>query len=150
MGGFLDHEPHHLSGGQKQRVAIAGALALRPNLLIMDEATSMLDPQGREEVIQIVYELKKSTGLTVISITHDLEEALLADRIFVMNQGKMLRTGTPEEIFAHGDELESIGLDLPFAMKMSKLIRGNGLELKGEHMMEEELVNDLWTSHFSK
>lgn len=150
MGGFLDHEPHHLSGGQKQRVAIAGALALRPNLLIMDEATSMLDPQGREEVIRIVYELKKSRGLTVISITHDLEEALLADRIFVMNKGEMLLAGTPEEIFAHGDELESIGLDLPFAMKMSKLIRDKGLDLNGEHMTEEELVNELWTSHFSK
>lgn len=150
MGGFLDHEPHHLSGGQKQRVAIAAALALRPNLLILDEATSMLDPQGREEVIQIVYELKKSTGLTVISITHDLEEALLADRIIVMNQGKMLREGTPDEIFAYGDELEEIGLDLPFAMRMSKLVESNGLALTGEHMTEEELVNDLWTSHFSK
>ena len=150
MGEFLDHEPHHLSGGQKQRVAIAGALALRPNLLIMDEATSMLDPQGREEVIRIVQELKKSTGLTVISITHDLEEALLADRIFVMNKGEMLRSGTPEEIFSHGDELESIGLDLPFAMKMSALIRDKGLDLNGEHMTEEELVNELWTSHFNK
>ena len=150
MGKFLDHEPHHLSGGQKQRVAIAGALALRPNLLIMDEATSMLDPQGREEVIRIVQELKKSTGLTVISITHDLEEALLADRIFVMNKGEMLRSGTPEEIFSHGDELESIGLDLPFAMKMSALIRDKGLDLIGEHMTEEELVNELWTSHFNK
>ena len=150
MAGYLDHEPHHLSGGQKQRVAIAGALALRPNLLIMDEATSMLDPQGREEVIRIVQELKKSTGLTVISITHDLEEALLADRIFVMNKGEMLRTGTPEEIFSHGDELESIGLDLPFAMKMSALIRDKGVELIGEHMTEEELVNELWTSHFNK
>ncbi len=150
MGSFLDHEPHHLSGGQKQRVAIAGALALRPKLLIMDEATSMLDPQGREEVIDIVYELKKSTGLTVISITHDLEEALLADRIIVMNKGKMLRTGTPEEIFAHGAELEAIGLDLPFAMKLSQLMRDKGLDLNGTHMTEEELVNELWTSHFNK
>lgn len=150
MDGFLNHEPHHLSGGQKQRVAIAGALALRPNLLIMDEATSMLDPQGREEVIRIVHELKKATGLTVLSITHDLEEALLADRIMVMNKGKMLRMGTPEEIFAHGEELEAIGLDLPFAMKMSNLIRREGVALVGEHMTEEELVNELWTSHFSK
>ncbi len=150
MAEFLDHEPHHLSGGQKQRVAIAGALALQPRLLLMDEATSMLDPQGRAEVIRIVHDLKKDTGLTVISITHDLEEALLADRIFVMNKGKLLRTGTPEEVFAHGDELETIGLDLPFAMKMSNLLRENGLGLKGEHMTEEELVNELWTSHFNK
>ena len=150
MGEFLDHEPHHLSGGQKQRVAIAGALALRPDLLIMDEATSMLDPQGRDEVIQIVRELKRTSGLTVISITHDLEEALLADRIFVMNKGQILRVGTPEEIFARGEELESIGLDLPFAMRVSGLLRSNGIELKGQHMTVEELVNELWTSHFSK
>lgn len=150
MSDFLDHEPHHLSGGQKQRVAIAGALALKPRLLLMDEATSMLDPQGRAEVIQIVHDLKQKTGLTVISITHDLEEALLADRILVMNNGKLLRTGTPEEVFAQGRELESIGLDLPFAMKMSNLLRENGLKLEGEHMTEEELVNELWTSHFNK
>jgi energy-coupling factor transport system ATP-binding protein len=150
MSDFLDHEPHHLSGGQKQRVAIAGALALHPKLLIMDEATSMLDPQGRNEVIGIVEELKRKTGLTVISITHDLEEALLADRIIVMNRGKMLTTGTPEQIFARGDELEAIGLDLPFAMKVSSLLREFGMELNGEHMTEEELVNELWTSHFSK
>lgn len=147
---FLDYEPHHLSGGQKQRVAIAGALALRPDLLIMDEATSMLDPQGRDEVIQIVQDLKKTTGLTVISITHDLEEALLADRIFVMNKGQILRVGTPEEIFSRGDELESIGLDLPFAMRVTDLLRSNGMKLKGQHMTVEELVNELWTSHFMK
>ncbi|MEK5036655.1 energy-coupling factor ABC transporter ATP-binding protein [Sporosarcina sp. FSL K6-3457] len=150
MSDFLNHEPHHLSGGQKQRVAIAGALALQPRLLIMDEATSMLDPQGRDEVIRIVEELKRKTGLTVISITHDLEEALLADRIIVMNKGQVLTVGTPEQIFARGDELEEIGLDLPFALKVSNLLREFGLEFVGEHMTEEELVNELWTSHFSK
>ena len=150
MSDFLDHEPHHLSGGQKQRVAIAGALALHPKLLIMDEATSMLDPQGRNEVIHLVEELKRKTGLTGISITHDLEEALLADRIIVMNKGKVLTIGTPEQIFARGNELEEIGLDLPFALRVSGLLRENGMELVGEHMTEEELVNELWTSHFSK
>lgn len=147
---FMDHEPHHLSGGQKQRVAIAGALALNPKLLIMDEATSMLDPQGRDEVIGIVHELQEKTGLTVISITHDLEEALLADKLFVMNEGKLLKVGTPKEIFSDAAQLESIGLDLPFAMKVSNLLRESGLDLVGEHMSEEELVNELWTSHFSK
>jgi len=150
MSEFLDHEPHHLSGGQKQRVAIAGALALHPKLLIMDEATSMLDPQGRNEVIHLVEELKRKTGLTVISITHDLEEALLADRIIVMNKGKVLSVGTPEQIFARGDELEEIGLDLPFALRVSGMLRELGMELTGDHMTEEELVNELWTSHFSK
>ncbi|MCM3710444.1 energy-coupling factor ABC transporter ATP-binding protein [Sporosarcina luteola] len=150
MEGFLDHEPHHLSGGQKQRVAIAGALAMRPKLLILDEATSMLDPQGRDEVIQVVDELKRTTGLTVISITHDLEEVLLADRVIVMNDGKLLLTGKPEEIFAHGDKLESIGLDLPFAARLSRSLRQAGVGIQGEHMTEEELVNELWTSHFNK
>ena len=147
---YMNHEPHHLSGGQKQRVAIAGALALNPRLLIMDEATSMLDPQGRDEVIRIVHELQEKTGLTVISITHDLEEALLADKLFVMNEGQLLKAGTPKEIFSDAAQLESIGLDLPFAMRVSNLLRESGLNFVGEHMTEEELVNELWTSHFSK
>ncbi|WP_339253161.1 energy-coupling factor ABC transporter ATP-binding protein [Sporosarcina sp. FSL W8-0480] len=150
MAGFLDHEPHHLSGGQKQRVAIAGALAMRPELLILDEATSMLDPQGRDEVIKIVDELKRATGLTVISITHDLEEVLLADKVIVMNDGKMLMSGKPEEIFSHDEELEAIGLDLPFASRLSRLLRSEGIALQGEHTTEEELVNELWTFHCNK
>lgn len=150
MEQFMNHEPHHLSGGQKQRVAIAGALALRPKLLIMDEATSMLDPQGRDEVIQIVQSLRKETGLTVLSITHDLEEALLADRIIVMNKGKMIQMGTPETVFSQASQLEEIGLDLPFSMKVSNLLRENGVTLIGEHMTEEELVNELWTLRSNK
>ncbi|WP_153732617.1 energy-coupling factor ABC transporter ATP-binding protein [Sporosarcina obsidiansis] len=150
MSGYVNHEPHHLSGGQKQRVAIAGALALQPELLILDEATSMLDPQGREEVIEIVKKLRGEIGLTVVSITHDLEEVLLADRVLVMNEGKVLMMGTPQEIFQKGKELESIGLDLPFALRVSELLRESGVELQGNHMTEEELVNELWTFHFSK
>lgn len=150
MDSFLDHEPHHLSGGQKQRVAIAGALALRPKILILDEATSMLDPQGREEVLQTVQQLRKETGLTVLSITHDLEEAILADRLLFMNGGKKFAEGTPEEIFALGDTLVELGLDLPFAMRMTKLLQRAGVLLVGQHMTEEELVNDLWTSNFNK
>lgn len=150
MGDFLDHEPHHLSGGQKQRVAIAGALAMKPKLLILDEATSMLDPQGRAEVLQTVQTLRAETGLTVISITHDLEEAMLADRVLFMNDGKKFSEGTPAEIFALGDKLAEFGLDLPFAMKLSKLLQKEGVPLMGQHMTEEELVNDLWTSNFNK
>lgn len=149
MEQFVDHEPHHLSGGQKQRVAIAGALALRPKLLILDEATSMLDPQGREEVLQTVRELRETTGLTVISITHDLEEAMSADRIIVMNDGQKYAEGIPREIFSSGNKLTELGLDLPFSLKMTHLLRQEGVHLTGEHMTEEELVNDLWTSHFS-
>ncbi|WGT37616.1 energy-coupling factor ABC transporter ATP-binding protein [Lysinibacillus sp. 1 U-2021] len=150
MSQFLDHEPHHLSGGQKQRVAIAGALALKPKLLILDEATSMLDPQGRAEVLQTVQTLRAETGLTVLSITHDLEEAMLADRILFMNDGKKFAEGTPAEIFALGDKLVDFGLDLPFALKLSKLLQKEGVPLMGQHMTEQELVNDLWTSNFNK
>ncbi|MER2111717.1 energy-coupling factor ABC transporter ATP-binding protein [Solibacillus isronensis] len=150
MENFINHEPHHLSGGQKQRVAIAGALAMHPQILILDEATSMLDPQGREEVLTIVEALRKEIGLTVLAITHDLEEALLADRIIFMNAGKKYAEGTPEEIFALGDDLVQFGLDMPFAMKMTKLLQAQGVHLVGQHMTEEELVNDLWTSNFNK
>lgn len=150
MSQFLDHEPHHLSGGQKQRVAIAGALALKPKLLILDEATSMLDPQGREEVLQTVQQLREETGLTVLSITHDLEEAMLADRILFMNEGQKFAEGSPVEIFALGDKLTELGLDLPFAMKLTKFLQMEGVQLMGQHMTEEELVNDLWTSNFNK
>lgn len=147
---FVDHEPHHLSGGQKQRVAIAGALALRPKLLILDEATSMLDPQGRAEVLETVQQLRQETGLTVISITHDLEEAMLADRVLFMNGGEKFAEGSPSQIFALGDELIALGLDLPFAMKLSRLLQQEGVQLQGQHLTEEELVNDLWTSNFNK
>ena len=150
MEKFMNHEPHHLSGGKKQRGAIAGALAMQPQILILDEATSMLDPQGREEVLNIVESLRKEIGLTVLAITHDLEEALLADRIIFMNAGKKYAQGTPSEIFALGDELVKFGLDLPFAMKMTKLFQAQGVSLVGQHMTEEELVNDLWTSNFNK
>ncbi|MGA4518730.1 energy-coupling factor ABC transporter ATP-binding protein [Solibacillus silvestris] len=150
MEDFINHEPHHLSGGQKQRVAIAGALAMHPQILILDEATSMLDPQGREEVLTIVEALRKEIDLTVLAITHDLEEALLADRIIFMNAGKKYAEGTPEEIFALGDDLVQFGLDMPFAMKMTKLLQAQGVQLVGQHMTEEELVNDLWTSNFNK
>jgi energy-coupling factor transport system ATP-binding protein len=150
MDSFINHEPHHLSGGQKQRVAIAGALAMHPQILILDEATSMLDPQGRDEVLKTVQALREKIGLTVLSITHDLEEAILADRILFMNDGKKFSEGTPSEIFALGDELVEFGLDLPFAMKMTKLLQAQGVQLVGQHMTEEELVSDLWTSNFNK
>ncbi|MEK4138808.1 energy-coupling factor ABC transporter ATP-binding protein [Kurthia sp. FSL E2-0154] len=150
MSGFMNHEPQHLSGGQKQRVAIAGALALRPKLLILDEATSMLDPQGRQEVLDTVRTLREETGLTVLSITHDLEEAILADRLLFMNQGEKFAEGKPSEIFALGDQLITLGLDLPFAMKMAHLLMQEGVSLEGTHMSERELVEDLWISNFKK
>lgn len=150
MEQFLNHEPQHLSGGQKQRVAIAGALALKPKLLILDEATSMLDPQGRQEVLEVVRQLRDETGLTVLSITHDLEEAILADRILFMNQGRKFAEGLPSEIFSLGDQLIELGLDLPFSMKLAKMLEEKGIQLEGTHMSDEELVEDLWISNFKK
>jgi energy-coupling factor transport system ATP-binding protein len=147
MDRFLNQEPHHLSGGQKQRVAIAGVLALRPSIIILDEATSMLDPRGREEVLETVRNLKDEKLLTVISITHDLEEAAKADRIIVMNKGEVYRQGTPEEIFSMDDELTSLGLDIPFSVKMSKAFRQKGIDFSKHYLSEEELVTELWTSH---
>jgi energy-coupling factor transport system ATP-binding protein len=145
MDHFLNQEPHHLSGGQKQRVAIAGVLALRPSIIILDEATSMLDPRGREEVLETVRVLKEEKSLTVISITHDLEEAAKADRIIVMNQGEVYREGTPEQIFSMDEELVQLGLDIPFSVKMSKAFRQKGFDFSKHYLSEEELVNELWT-----
>lgn len=146
MEKFLYQEPHHLSGGQKQRVAIAGVLALRPSIIILDEATSMLDPRGREEVLETVRLLKEEKSLTVISITHDLEEAAKADRIIVMNKGEVFREGTPEEIFSMDEQLVQLGLDIPFSVKMTKAFRDQGIDLAKHYLSEEELVKELWTS----
>ncbi|WP_026561246.1 energy-coupling factor ABC transporter ATP-binding protein [Bacillus sp. J37] len=147
MDQFLEHEPHHLSGGQKQRVAIASVIAVQPDIIILDEATSMLDPIGREEVIQTVRELKEQSDLTVISITHDLEEASKADRIIVMNGGKKFTEGNPDEIFHLDDQLVKIGLDLPFPLQLSKRLREAGIPIKDHHLTEEGLVEELWTLH---
>lgn len=145
MNDFLEHEPHQLSGGQKQRVAIAGVLAVQPDLIILDEATSMLDPLGRTEVIETIREIKNESLITVMSITHDLEEAARADRIIVMNQGQLFAEGKPEDIFALGDKLVEIGLDLPFSVKVSKKLRAIGVPLSKNHITEEGLVDELWT-----
>ncbi|MFY4777191.1 energy-coupling factor ABC transporter ATP-binding protein [Metabacillus sp. RGM 3146] len=145
MDHFLDQEPHHLSGGQKQRVAIAGVIAVQPEIIILDEATSMLDPSGREEVMETVRALKEKGMITVISITHDLEEAAKADRIIVMNNGCKFAEGTPEEIFSMGESLVKIGLDLPFSFKLSRMLREAGVPVQKNHLTEEGLVNELWT-----
>lgn len=118
MDHMMTHEPHHLSGGQKQRVAIAGVIALRPDVIILDEATAMLDPEGREEILKVVRELQQALNLTVIAITHDLEETMYADRLFVFNEGRMVMCGAPDDVFSHGRQLIEMGLDLPFAMKV--------------------------------
>jgi energy-coupling factor transport system ATP-binding protein len=145
MEEFLHHEPHHLSGGQKQRVAIAGILALRPDIIILDEATSMLDPKGRQEVLETVRNLNKKQRITVLSITHDLEEVAKADRVIVMNKGEIMTEGTPKQIFMLGTKLERIGLDLPFAVKVRDLLKQYGIPLSSSYFTIEELVEELWT-----
>lgn len=145
MEEFLRKEPHHLSGGQKQRVAIAGIIALQPDIIILDEATSMLDPKGRREVLDTVYDLKKRQNITIISITHDLEEVVKADKVIVMNKGEVMTEGKPEQIFSLGEKLEKIGLDLPFAIKLSNELKNAGLPLHSSYVTLEKLVNELWT-----
>ena len=144
MDEFLNQEPHHLSGGQKQRVAIASVLALRPEVIILDEATSMLDPRGRKEVMDTVDQLKNEASLTIISITHDLEEASRADRIIVMNKGKVYREGTPQEIFQLDHELVNLGLDIPFTYKLGKKLKEEGWPLSDDFLQEDKLVDDIW------
>lgn len=150
MSQFLLQEPHHLSGGQKQRVAIASVLALKPAIIVLDEATSMLDPKGREQVLETIRELKSDNELTVVSITHDLEEAAKADRMIVMNRGQVYKEGTPKEIFQLEEELISLGLDIPFSVKLSKKLKELGMTLDKHFLSEEELVKQLWTSHSKK
>ncbi|MGS2780245.1 energy-coupling factor ABC transporter ATP-binding protein [Robertmurraya sp. GLU-23] len=150
MSQFLSQEPHHLSGGQKQRVAIASVLALKPAIIVLDEATSMLDPKGREQVLETIRELKSDNDLTVVSITHDLEEAAKADRMIVMNRGQVYKEGSPKEIFQLEEELISLGLDIPFSVKLSKKLKELGMTLDKHYLSEEELVKQLWTSHSKK
>ena len=150
MNDFAKREPARLSGGQKQRVAIAGVVALRPDIIILDEATSMLDPEGREEVISTIKKIKEESNLTVISITHDIDEAANANRIFVMKQGKLVNEGTPEEIFSAGPELINLGLDLPFPEKLKSALKQRGFAVPEEYMTEEGMVDWLWTSVLKK
>ena len=150
MTKFKEKEPARLSGGQKQRVAIAGMIALAPKVVILDEATSMLDPQGRFEVISTIQQLHKDKGITVISITHDLDEAAQADRVLLMEGGKVNRIGKPSEIFEMGTALVDKGLDVPFSEKLKAILKEKGMNVPNEYLDEEGLVEWLWTSVLNK
>lgn len=139
---LADREPHQLSGGQKQRVAIAAALAMRPRVLVLDEATSMLDPIGRQEVLQTVRQLV-SEGMTVVAITHELDEVLFADRIIALSKGKIAMTGTPKDVFQHPDTLRDIQLDVPFIVRMQLELKARGIPLDRLMLQHSELVNHL-------
>jgi len=140
---FKKREPARLSGGQKQRVAIAGVVALRPAILILDEATSMLDPEGRRELIQTVQEIRKDHQMTVVSITHDLEEVAMSDRVLVMKKGQVESTSSPRELFSR-DDLDQIGLDEPFTNQLRESLREAGYQLPDGYLTEGELEDKLW------
>lgn len=140
---FKKREPARLSGGQKQRVAIAGVVVLRPAILILDEATSMLDPEGRRELIGTVKGIRKDYDMTVISITHDLEEVAMSDRVLVMKKGEIESTNSPRELFSRND-LDQIGLDDPFANQLKKSLSHNGYNLPENYLTESELEDKLW------
>ncbi|MDU1404377.1 MAG: energy-coupling factor ABC transporter ATP-binding protein [Streptococcus mitis] len=140
---FKKREPARLSGGQKQRVAIAGVVALRPAILILDEATSMLDPEGRRELIETVKEIRKDYDMTVISITHDLEEVAISDRVLVLKKGEIESTSSPRELFSRND-LDQIGLDDPFSNQLKHSLSQNGYDLPENYLTESELEDKLW------
>lgn len=139
---FKDREPSRLSGGQKQRVAIAGIIALRPTIIILDEATSMLDPEGREDLMAVMRELQKKFQLTIISITHDLSEIALSDRTLVFQKGKLESSMTPRELFSRND-LSEIGLDKPFSKQVQESLSSH-FPLKQDYLTESELLDQLW------
>ncbi|ARS63523.1 energy-coupling factor ABC transporter ATP-binding protein [Streptococcus mutans] len=144
MSDFKTREPARLSGGQKQRVAIAGAVAMRPSIIILDEATSMLDPEGRLELIGTIQKIREQYGMTVISITHDLDEVTLSDRVLVMKNGQIESTSSPRELFSRGDELLDLGLDIPFTSTIIKALRQIGFTFDNHYLLEKELEDKLW------
>src|SRR5574344_1052295 len=144
MSEFADREPSRLSGGQKQRVAIAGALAMQPDIIILDEATSMLDTEDRLELIKTIREIRKQYQMTVVSITHDLDEVALSDRVLVMKKGKVESSSTPEELFNRGDDLLTLGLDVPFSTNLISALKDKGFDFTQNYLTEKDLEDQLW------
>ena len=143
MEKFRHSSPTRLSGGQKQRIAIAGVLALKPSVLVLDESTAMLDPQGRSEVLSVAKSLNKEQGTTIINITHYMDEVVGADRVFVMNKGEIVLSGTPQEIFSQKDKVIEYGLELPLSTVIADKLNEVGAKLGGEVLTEEQLSKGL-------
>ena len=143
MTEYALHSPGLLSGGQKQRIAIAGVLAMKPDCIVLDEPTAMLDPVGRKEVLETVHRLNKEEGITIVYITHFMEEAVTSDRVVVMKNGKLLHDGTPREIFSQVPMLKELGLDVPVAAEVAAKLRLDGVSLSNEIITEEELGDQL-------
>ena len=140
MTEYANTAPHYLSGGQKQRVAIAGVIAMRPEIIILDEPTAMLDPSGRREVMETIDYLNKHEGITIVHITHYMEEAIAADRVVVMEEGKIVAIASPREIFNQVDTLKSIGLDVPQVTELAHQLRKEGIKIEGDPLSIEEMV----------
>lgn len=143
MYDLRERQPHLLSGGQKQRVAIAGIIAMRPECIIFDEATAMLDPSGRQEVMNTIKRLNKEYNITVLHITHFMEEAVEADRVIVMEKGKLALEGTPREVFSNVTRLKEIGLDVPYMTELAHLLKKNGLDIRDNILTVDEMVGEL-------
>ena len=140
MYDYRKHEPHRLSGGQKQRVAIAGIIAMQTNCIVLDEPTAMLDPKGRKEVLNALFKLKNELGVSIILVTHFMDEAVLADRVVVMNDGEVSLDGTPQEVFSHTDLLESLGLTVPKPLELVTELKKRGIELNGSPLTADDFV----------
>ena len=143
MTAYKEASPNRLSGGQKQRIAIAGIMAMEPECIILDEPTAMLDPQGRQHVLSLVKELNQEKNITILMVTHHMEEVLLADRVIVMQEGKIAADGTPKEIFSQVEKLKKIGLEVPPAAELAYELRKEGIPLKDQIITKEELVEKL-------
>ena len=141
MYDYRRHEPHRLSGGQKQRVAIAGIIAMQTNCIVLDEPTAMLDPKGRKEVLNALFKLKNELGISIILVTHFMDEAVLADRVVVMNDGCVTLDGTPQEVFSHTELLKSIGLTVPKPLELATELKKCGVELNGSPLTADEFVS---------
>ena len=143
MLAYKESSPNRLSGGQKQRIAIAGIMAMEPECIVLDEPTAMLDPQGRHHVLSLVKELNREKKITILMVTHHMEEVLLADRIIVMSEGKIVSDGTPKEVFSKVEMLKSLGLEVPYAAELAYELRKEGVPLSDEIITKEELVEEL-------
>ena len=149
MTEYAEHGPHLLSGGQKQRIAIAGVLAMKPDCIVLDEPTAMLDPKGRLEVLETIHRLNKEEGITIVIITHFMEEAVTADRVVVMKNGVKLQEGTPREIFTQVDTLKDLGLDVPVAAEVASKLIQKGLDIPNDIITNDEL-GDALTTYYAK
>ena len=152
MQKYRKSSPTRLSGGQKQRIAIAGVLALRPKVLVLDESTAMLDPQGRKEVLEVAKKLNNEQNTTIVNITHYMDEVVLADRVLVLNKGEIVLSGTPREIFKQKDKIRALGLELPFPTIIADELKQNGIDLKEDVLTEKDLASGLlsWSEGLCK